>query len=72
MFYPELFPGGDLAPGPKEVYQWVETYEDCVKAKGQLSSEQYTDRTGNPRKCVSLDGREFTEGQDGWTDLRSG
>jgi len=72
MFYPELLPGGDLAPGAEEIYEWVKTYDDCVKARGQLSSEQYTQRTGNPRKCVSPDGREFTQGQEGWTKAVGG
>jgi len=70
-FDPELLPGGDLAPTLKEKYSWVKTYEDCVKAighdGGQLSSEQYAQRTGI-RKCVSPDSREFTQGKDGWTD----
>jgi cell division protein YceG involved in septum cleavage len=69
-FNPELIPGGDLAPTVKEKYEWVKTYEDCVKAigsdGGQLSSEQYAEKTGI-RKCVSPDGREFTQGKDGWT-----
>ena len=68
-FNPELIPGGDLAPTVKEKYEWVKTYEDCVKAigtdGGQLSSEQYAQRTGI-RKCVSPDGREFTQGKEGW------
>ncbi|KKT87041.1 MAG: hypothetical protein UW86_C0011G0013 [Microgenomates group bacterium GW2011_GWA1_Microgenomates_45_10] len=62
-FYPALLPGGELKPSE---YEWVESYEDCVKAKGQLSSEQYSQRTGNPRKCVTPDGREFTQGEEGW------
>ena len=70
-FDPELLPGGDLAPTLKEKYSWVKTYEDCVKAighdGGQLSLEQYAQRTGI-RKCVSPDSREFTQGKDGWTD----
>jgi len=74
-FIPELLPGGDLAPTIKEKYSWVKTYEDCVKAigqdGGQLSSEQYAQRTGI-RKCVSLDGREFIQGKDGWTDAVGG
>lgn len=74
-FDPELLPGGDLAPTLKEKYSWVKTYEDCVKAigndGGQLSSEQYAQRTGI-RKCVSPDGREFTQGKDGWTDAVGG
>lgn len=62
MFYPELLPGGDLAPGAKEIHEWVKSYDDCVRTRGQLSSEQYHERTGEPRKCVTPDGREFTEG----------
>lgn len=62
-FWPELLPGGELKPSE---YEWVETYEDCVKAKGQLSSEQYSQRTGEPRKCITPDGREFTQGVKGW------
>lgn len=73
-FTPELLPGGDLAPTIKEKYSWVKTYEDCVKAighdGGQLSSEQYYERTGI-RRCVSPDGREFTEGKEGWSDIPS-
>jgi cell division protein YceG involved in septum cleavage len=69
-FDPELLPGGDLAPTIKQKYEWVKTYEDCVKSighdGGQLSSEQYAQRTGI-RKCVSPDGREFTQGKEGWT-----
>ena len=74
-FNPELLPGGDLAPTLKEKYSWVKTYEDCTKAighdGGQLSSEQYYQRTGI-RKCVSPDSREFTQGKDGWTDAVGG
>lgn len=73
-FIPELLPGGDLAPTIKEEYSWVKTYEDCVEAighdGGQLSSEQYYERTGI-RRCVSPDGREFTEGKEGWSDKPS-
>lgn len=73
-FIPELLPGGDLAPTIKEKYSWVKTYEDCVEAigrdGGQLSSEQYYERTGI-RRCVSPDGREFTEGKEGWSDKPS-
>jgi len=72
MFYPELLPGGDLAPSVNDRFKWVETYEDCVKARGQLSSEQYSQRTGEPRKCVTPDGREFTQGQEGWTEFVGG
>src|SRR3989344_1501390 len=65
-FIPELLPGGDLAPTIKERYSWVKTYEDCVKVigqdGGQLSSEQYYESTGI-RRCVSPDGREFTQGK---------
>ena len=71
-FNPELLPGGDLAPTLKEKYSWVKTYEDCTKAighdGGQLSSEQYYQRTGIKR-CVAPDGREFTQGKDGWSDI---
>ncbi len=71
-FDPELLPGGDLAPTLKEKYSWVKTYEDCTKAighdGGQLSSEQYYQRTGIKR-CVAPDGREFTQGKDGWSDV---
>lgn len=74
-FIPELLPGGDLAPTLKEKYSWVKTYEDCVKSighdGGQLSSEQYAQRTGI-RKCVSPDGREFTQGKEGWTTAVGG
>lgn len=70
-FIPELLPGGDLAPTIKETYSWIKTYEECVKAigndGGQLSSEQYYERTGI-RRCVSPDGREFTQGKEGWSD----
>lgn len=73
-FTPELLPGGDLAPTIKEKYSSVKTYEDCVEAigndSGQLSSEQYYERTGI-RRCVSPDGREFTEGKKGWSDQPS-
>jgi len=61
MFYPELLPGGDLALSVNDRFKWVETYEDCVEARGQLSSEQYSQRTGEPRKCVTPDGREFAQ-----------
>lgn len=72
MFYPELLPGGDLAPSVNDRFKWVETYEDCVKAGGQLSSEQHSQRTGEPRKCVTPDGREFTQGKEGWTEAVGG
>lgn len=65
LFYPELLPGGDPAPTLKEQYEWVKTFEDCVEAKGQMSSEQYSERTGEPRHCVSPDGREFIQGLEG-------
>jgi hypothetical protein len=71
LFYPELLPGGDPAPSAKEIYEWVKTYENCVEAKGQLSSEQYAERTGI-RKCVTPDGREFTKGKDGWVKAVGG
>ncbi len=71
-FDPELIPGGDLAPTIKQKYEWVTSYEDCVKAighdGGQLSSEQYYQRTGI-RRCVAPDGREFTQGKTGWSDI---
>lgn len=74
-FDPELLPGGDLAPTIKQKYEWVKTYEDCVKSVGhdggQLSSEQYAQKTGI-RKCVSPDGREFTQGKEGWTNSVGG
>lgn len=74
-FDPELLPGGDLAPTIKQQYEWVKTYEDCAKSighdGGQLSSEQYAQRTGI-RKCVSPDGREFTQGKEGWTTAVGG
>lgn len=74
-FNPELLPGGDLAPTIEQKFEWVKTYEDCVKAVGrdggQLSSEQYYERTGI-RKCVSPDSREFTQGKDGWVKAVGG
>ncbi len=70
-FSPELLPGGDLAPTIKQKYEWVKTYEDCVKAighdGGQLSSEQYAQKT-DIRICTSPDGRYFVQGKEGWTD----
>lgn len=73
-FNPELLPGGDPAPTLKEKYSWIKTYEECTKAighdGGQLSSEQYYQRTGI-RRCVAPDGREFTEGKEGWSDVPS-
>jgi len=75
-FIPELLPGGDLDPTIKEKYSWVKTYDDCVKSighdGGQLSSEQNFIQTGRPRKCVSPDGREFTQGQEGWNKAVGG
>ena len=74
-FDPDLLPGGDLAPTITQKYEWVKTYDDCVKSigrdGGQLSSEQYAQRTGI-RKCVSPDGREFTQGKEGWTPAVGG
>lgn len=74
-FDPSLLPGGDLAPTITQKYEWVKTYEDCVKSigsdGGQLSSEQYAQKTGI-RKCVSPDGREFTQGKEGWTTAVGG
>ena len=72
MFYPELLPGGNLAPSVNDRFRWVERYEDCVEARGQLSSEQYSKRTDEPRKCVTPDGREFTQGKEGWTEFVGG
>lgn len=70
-FIPELLPGGDLAPTLKEKYSWVKTYDDCVKAighdGGQLSSEQYAQKTGI-RICNTADGRYFVQGKEGYTD----
>lgn len=75
LFSPELLPGGDLAPTIKDKYEWVKTYEDCVKTigrdGGQLSSEQYAQKTGI-RKCVSPDAREFIQGKEGWTNSIGG
>lgn len=69
-FSPEFLPGGDLAPTLEQKYSWVETYDDCVEAVGhdggQLSSEQYYERTGI-RNCYSPNGRYFIQGQEGWT-----
>jgi cell division protein YceG involved in septum cleavage len=74
-FNPGLLPGGDLAPTISQKYEWVKTYEDCVKSigreGGQLSSEQYAQKTGI-RKCVSPDGREFTQGKEGWNPAVGG
>lgn len=76
---PELAPGGDVMPDWKTrmqvKYEWVDNYENCVEARGsdggQLSSEQYYERTGE-RWCVSPDGRVFKEGVDGWTENMGG
>lgn len=74
-FNPELLPGGDLSPTIQQKYEWVKTYEDCVKSighdGGQLSSEQYAQKTGI-RKCVSPDSREFTQGKEGWVKAVGG
>lgn len=68
LFYPEVLPGGEMAPTLSEQYSWVENYEDCIKAGGQTYSEQYLEKTGEPDHCVSPDGeREFIEGKEGWT-----
>lgn len=71
-FEPELLPGGDIAPSLQEKlraeYAWVKNYEDCIKAHGQLSSEQYSQRTGEPRQCINPDGRVFNQGEEGWTN----
>jgi len=68
LFYPEVLPGGDMAPTLQEKYSWVETYEDCIKAGGQTFSEQYLQKTGESDHCVSPDGeREFVQRQEGWT-----
>ncbi len=73
LFYPEVLPGGDLAPTLQEKYSWVENYEDCIKAGGQTYSKQYLEETGEPDHCVSPDGeREFVEGQEGWTKAVGG
>ncbi len=70
-FIPELLPGGDLAPTLEQKYEWVKTYDNCVKAighdGGQLSSEQAYERTGD-RYCTSPDGRYFKQGEEGWSD----
>ena len=41
-----------------------------LRRGGQLSSEQYSQRTGEPRKCATPDGREFVQGQEGWIESR--
>ncbi|RJR29254.1 hypothetical protein C4564_02855 [Candidatus Microgenomates bacterium] len=67
LFYPEVLPGGEMAPTLQEQYRWVENYEDCVKAGGQTYSEQYLEKTGGPDHCVSPDGeKEFIKGEEGW------
>jgi len=74
-FSPALLPGGELAPTISQKYEWIKTYEDWVESighdGGQLSSEQYYQKTGI-RKCVSPDGREFTEGKEGWATAIGG
>lgn len=73
LFYPEVLPGGEMAPTLQEKFSWVENYEDCVNVGGQTYSEQYLQKTGGPDHCVSPDGeREFTEGQEGWTKVVGG
>ena len=73
LFYPEVLPGGDMAPTLQEKYGWVESYEDCIKAGGQTYSEQYLQKTGEPDHCVSPDGeREFVQGLEGWTKAVGG
>lgn len=73
-FSPEILPGGNLAPTVAQQYEWVKTYEECTKTighdGGQLSSEQYYEQTG-VRRCISPDGREFTQGKEGWSDQPS-
>ncbi len=64
LFYPELLPGGELKPSE---FEWVQTYEDCVKARGTLTSEQYK----GPKKCV-IEGKEFTKGKEGFETFRGG
>lgn len=70
-FNPELLPGGELAPTLKQKYEWVKTYDDCIKAigrdGGQVTSEQAFQRTGH-RICNTADGRYFVQGQQGFTD----
>lgn len=74
-FSPNLLPGGNLAPTISQKYEWVKNYNDCVKSighdGGQISSERYAQKTGI-RKCVSPDGREFTQGKEGWTKATGG
>jgi len=78
-FTPQLLPGGDVAPPLSEQlrdkYNWVQSYESCVEARGsdggQLSSEQYYENTGE-RWCVSPDGRVFKEGEEGWSENLGG
>jgi len=73
LFYPEVLPGGDMAPTLLEQYEWVKTYDDCIKAGGQTYSKQYLEDTGNPDHCVSPDGvREFIEGKEGWSKAVGG
>jgi len=73
LFYPEVLPGGEMAPTLQEQYSWIENYDDCVKAGGQTYSEQYLEKTGGPDHCVSPDGeKEFIEGQEGWVKAVGG
>lgn len=73
LFYPEVLPGGEMAPTLQEQYSWVENYDDCVKAGGQTYSEQYLEKTGGPDHCVSPDGeKEFIEGEEGWVKAVGG
>ena len=73
LFYPEVLPGGDMAPTLQEKYGWVESYEDCIKARGQTYSEQYLQKTSESDHCVSPDGeKEFIQGQEGWTKAVGG
>lgn len=72
LFYPPLLPGGDPAPTLRQQFEWVQTFDDCVRAKGQLSSEEYSKKTQESRRCVSPDGRELSEGKPGWVEARGG
>ena len=66
-FQPELLPGGDLAPTIKERFAWIKTYEDCVEGvgTGHDGGQVFPDKG----LCTSPDGRYFTEGQEGWSDV---
>lgn len=74
LFFPELLPGGDIAPTLQEraKYSWVKTFEDCVKAighdGGQVTSEEASRRSGHPRVCKTADGRYFIQGKEGFSD----